>query len=146
MIKKKEDVECLEHIYSDLRNFLERYNNIKSISYNKKILVQKKLSLDRLHKKKIELEQFNKEYDKFMNETKEFRNIRNEKHPGAITSNQKDILDYIDGLNLIYNDFNSKKGKGLKILNKQQMLSRLPILLAQIQAGNNSNKLKNELR
>ena len=108
--------------------------------------MQKKLSLDRLHKKKIELEQFNKEYDKFMNETKEFRNIRNEKHPGAITSNQKDILDYIDGLNLIYNDFNSKKGKGLKTLTKQQMLSRLPILLAQIQAGNNSNKLKNELR
>ena len=26
------------------------------------------------------------------------------------------------------------------------MVSRLPILLAQIQAGNNSNKLKNELR
>ena len=40
----------------------------------------------------------------------------------------------------------SRKGKGLKILTTQQMLSRLPILLAQIQAGNNSNKLKNELR
>ena len=26
------------------------------------------------------------------------------------------------------------------------MLNRLPILLAQIKAGNNSNKLKNELR
>ena len=26
------------------------------------------------------------------------------------------------------------------------MVNRLPILLAQIQAGNNSNKLKNELR
>ena len=30
------------------------------------------------------------------------------------------------------------EGRGLKILSKQQMLSRLPILLAQIQAGNNS--------
>ena len=38
------------------------------------------------------------------------------------------------------------KGRGLKILSKQQMLSRFPILLAQIQAGNYSNKLKNELR
>ena len=37
-------------------------------------------------------------------------------------------------------------GSGLKILTKKQMLSRLPILLAQIQAGNNSIKLKNELR
>ena len=38
------------------------------------------------------------------------------------------------------------KGAGLKILNNKQMLNRLPILLAQIQAGNNSNKLKNEAR
>ena len=40
----------------------------------------------------------------------------------------------------------NKKGKGLKILTSQQMLSRLPILLAQIQAGYNSIKLKNETR
>ena len=33
-------------------------------------------------------------------------------------------------------------GSGLKILTNKQMLNRLPILLAQIQAGNNSNKLK----
>ena len=38
------------------------------------------------------------------------------------------------------------KGAGLKILTNKQMLHRLPILLAQIQAGNNSIKLKNEIR
>ena len=38
------------------------------------------------------------------------------------------------------------EGRGLKILSKQQMLIRLPILLAQIQAENNSKKLKNETR
>ena len=37
-------------------------------------------------------------------------------------------------------------GSGLKILTSKQMLNRLPILLAQIQAGNNSIKLKNEIR
>ena len=37
------------------------------------------------------------------------------------------------------------KGAGLKILTDKQMLNRLPILLAQIQAGNNSVKLKNEI-
>ena len=36
--------------------------------------------------------------------------------------------------------------KGLKILTPQQMLSRLPISLAQLKAGNNSEKLKNEIR
>ena len=40
----------------------------------------------------------------------------------------------------------NKKGKGLKILTNKQMLNHLPILLAQIQAGNNSNNLKNEIR
>ena len=37
-------------------------------------------------------------------------------------------------------------GSGLKILSNRKMLNRLPILLAQIQAGNNSSKLKNEAR
>ena len=37
-------------------------------------------------------------------------------------------------------------GSGLKILTNKQMLNRLPILLAQIQAGSNSIKLKNEIR
>ena len=38
------------------------------------------------------------------------------------------------------------KDAGLKILTDKQILNRLPILLAQIQAGNNSIKLKNEIR
>ena len=38
------------------------------------------------------------------------------------------------------------KGTGLKILTDKQMLNRLPILLAKIQAGNNSIKLNNEIR
>ena len=37
-------------------------------------------------------------------------------------------------------------GSGLKILTNKQMLNHLPILLAQIQAGNNLNELKNEAR
>ena len=37
-------------------------------------------------------------------------------------------------------------GQGLKILTPNQMLSRLPITLAQLNAGNNSEKLKNESR
>ena len=40
----------------------------------------------------------------------------------------------------------NQQGKGLKILTPNQMLSRLPIALAQLEAGNNSEKLKNEIR
>ena len=41
---------------------------------------------------------------------------------------------------------NQQEGQGIKILTPNQMLKRLPIALAQLQAGNNSNKLKNEIR
>ena len=40
----------------------------------------------------------------------------------------------------------NQQGKGLKILTPNQMLSRLPISLAQLKTGNNSEKLKNEIR
>ena len=39
-----------------------------------------------------------------------------------------------------------QSGEGLQILTPNQMLSRLPITLAQLKAGNNSEKLKNEIR
>ena len=38
------------------------------------------------------------------------------------------------------------EGKGLKILTPNQMLKRLPIALAQVKAGNNSESLLNEIR
>ena len=39
-----------------------------------------------------------------------------------------------------------KKEKGLKILKPKKMLSRLPITLAQLKAGYNSEKVKNKVR
>ena len=39
-----------------------------------------------------------------------------------------------------------KKGKELKVLTPKQILQRLPIALAQIKAGNNSESLLNEIR
>ena len=46
-------------------------------------------------------------------------------------------------------DFNNKQnqiGQGLKTLTPNQMVSRLPISLAQLKAGNNFEKLKNDIR
>ena len=46
-------------------------------------------------------------------------------------------------------DFNNKQnqiGEGLKTLTPNQMVSRLPISLAQLKAGNNFEKLKNDIR
>ena len=52
-----------------------------------------------------------------------------------------DIIEYI-----LYLNEENQKGQGLKILTPDQVLCRLPISLAQLNAGNNSEKLKNETR
>ena len=44
-------------------------------------------------------------------------------------------------------DFNrQEQGQGLKTSTPNQMLSRLSISIAQLKAGNNSEKLKNEIK
>ena len=40
----------------------------------------------------------------------------------------------------------NQKGEGIKMLMPSPMLTRLPVSLAQLKAGNNSEKLKNEIR
>ena len=44
---------------------------------------------------------------------------------------------------ILYFNNNDKEGSGLNILTPSQILSRLPISLAQSKTGNNSEKLKN---
>ena len=65
---------------------------------------------------------------------------------GAEKNEEKKILKIISKIL----DFNlnerKQRGQGLKIPTPNQMLSRLPISLAQLKSGNNSEKLKNEIR
>ena len=60
-----------------------------------------------------------------------------------IQENEK-IIDIVERIL----EFNNKiqSGQGLKILTPNQMLSRLPISLAQLKAGNNSAKFKIKTR
>ena len=60
-----------------------------------------------------------------------------------IEENEK-IIDIVERI-LYFNQLNYS-GKGLKILTSNQMLSRLAISLAQLNAGNNSEKRKSEIR
>ena len=59
---------------------------------------------------------------------------------------QPDEIVRVVKMILDFNELKQQKGQGIKILTPKQMLNRLPIALAQLQAGNNSNKLKNEIR
>ena len=47
---------------------------------------------------------------------------------------------------ILYFNQLEQQGSGLKVLTPNQMFSRLPITLAQLNAKNNSEKLKNEIR
>ena len=59
------------------------------------------------------------------------------------TENPNEIVNLVENI-LEFN--RQQQGQGLKILTPSQMLSRLPNSLAQLKAGNNSEKLKNEIR
>ena len=68
---------------------------------------------------------------------------------GANKGKGKKILGIVNKIICINSNEQKQKGqkqKGLKIMTPNQMLSRLPISLSQLNAGNNSEKLKNEIR
>ena len=80
---------------------------------------------------------------KVLNRTKiSIKKVSEDRKP-MIEENEKmiNIVEHI----LYFNQL-EQKGGGLKILIPNQMFSRLPITLAQLKAGNNSEKLKNKIR
>ena len=134
--------------YED-KNVYIRYNKNKNKFDTEEITK----SLKKLRNKLINFSEFNEVYNKFMDNVVKFEYYKSEKEPGSVSPNQERIRRYVKSLKHIVDLYNlksssdtSKKGEGLKILTNKQMLNRLPILLTQIQAGNNSIKLKNETR
>ena len=82
-------------------------------------------------------------YNVFIDDFDKFSKVIKKKQPGARGPNQKKLLDYGNELKKVIEKSFSPSGSGPTILTPQQMLARLPILLAQIKAGNNSLQLKN---
>ena len=146
----------------ELNNKID-YDNLKYVvvSSGKKIdfdsLENPITFLNDIKKGKISLEEAK-------NKQKNYRNYLNVMRRGNKNANQKKALANI---NIHFNSRNNaikfiedygsmileakklakeQEGTGLKILTPNQMLKRLPIALAQIKAGNNSEKLLNEIR
>ena len=61
---------------------------------------------------------------------------------------RKEGIKFYDDYSLMMSEAKVKATKriGFKILTPKQMLQRLPIALAQVKAGNNSESLLNEIR
>ena len=105
-------------------------------------------------------------FSEVKNKQNEFLNKLNNIKIGKKTTEQKEVInnlekfylsreevinffrDYIEMLSDAKYDAkqNETKGTGLKILTPKQMLQRLPIALAQVKAGNNSESLLNKIR
>ena len=105
-------------------------------------------------------------FDDALKRQNEFLNKLNEVKIGKKTIEQKETIDNLEKFYKsreevinFFRDYgkivldaaykskeNETKGKGLKILTPKQMLQRLPIALAQVKAGNNSESLLNEIR
>ena len=76
--------------------------------------------------------------------------IKNQNLP-ALIEGVEEILIFLEKIDMAELESEEEaeqrqRGQGLKIMIPSQLITRLPILLLQVKAGNNSNKLKNEMR
>ena len=89
--------------------------------------------LNKLNEVKIGKKEVINNFNKFYNSREEVINFF------------RDYIEMLSDANY-YAKQDETKGIGLKILTPKQMLQRLPIALAQVKAGNNSESLLNEIR
>ena len=127
----------VEYIENKSRNinydlFENYFNHVVSSALAKKLCETKnKKKNDKLVEKiKNSWSNLKDGIEKMSEDEKEFE------QPDKILKIVKEILNFN----------RQEQGQGLKILTPNQMLCRLPISLAQLKAGNNSEKLKNEIR
>ena len=99
--------------------------------------------VNKIANRKIGKNKATKEYNNLVNKVEQIAKLR-------FTPHRQKMLKTFNYLGEIFNgpagEESATEGKGLKILTPNQMLSRLPISLAQLNAGNNSEELKNKIR
>ena len=117
-----------KELFNAIKNNQIKFSEVK----NKQNEFLNKLSNIKIGKKTTEQKEVINNLEKFYNSREEVINF---------------FRDYIEMLSDANYDSkqNETKGKGLKILTPKQMLQRLPIALAQVKAGNNSESLLNEI-
>ena len=161
-IKGKNDNE-LELI----KNFITKINNVtfnnKNKAENELKKLKQKVTNDTLRQeiiKNLEKDLFEEKYEESIAERVKTRRQNTQRTFAPSSPPKKDYaaetdeyLKYIEEQKKDRSKFSDEydsnelsSGSGLKILTNKQMLNRLSILLAQIQAGNNSESLKNEIR
>ena len=118
-----------KELFNKIKNNQIRFSVVK----NKQNEFLNKLSNIKIGKKTVKQKEVLNNLEKFYNSREEVINF---------------FRGYIEMLSNTNYDAkqDETKGTGIKILTPKQMLQRLPIALAQVKAGNNSESLLNEIR
>ena len=134
IIKKRTVKKVIDISWIDNTQLFNKISNDVTSRYNKNKESFALLSIQNF------LDNINNEHIKNKNDPREeLKTLKNNVKNGELKHIVKELERAIFG-------YEESSGLGLKILTNKQMLNRLPILLTQIQAGNNSIKLRNEAR
>ena len=113
--------------------------------------------LNDIKKGKISIQEAKDKQENYYNYLSKIRKGNKSANQKRTLANINILFNARDNAIKFYEDYSSmilearklareQQGKGPKILTPNQMLKRLPIALAQIKAGNNSERLLNEIR
>ena len=125
--------------------FRERFYSVKIFDNKYEVVKLKNKADDKQPKLETQNEplELDKEkepkFEESIAETTEFRNQKSDEQPD--TADMPDLESEESAPQR-----RNQQGKGLKIVTPNQMLSRLSISLTQLKAGNNFEKLENEIR
>ena len=127
-----------------MRNDIERLKGLEEVNLNQADMLNIYFMTNEI------FTEIHSEYKQVDNEHALFRTKIDEKKTRITTQQSDEQLDTTDMPDL-ESELSAaqrryQQGKRLKILTPYQMLRRLPISLTQLKAGNNSEKLKNEIR
>ena len=144
-IKEEEEEEESDELRDVVKKFIEYIENeSKRINYDLlkdyfNLVVPSALVKQLYATKNDNLVEEIKSRRSNLKEEKMSQNEKEIKQPDTILKIIKEILNF-------NKEIQKQRCLGLKILRPDQILSRLPITLAQLNTGNNSGKRKNEIR
>ena len=142
-----------EKLVYDIGKYKYDFRKFKTIRTFGKDIYEGKITLEQADEEQSDL---SSDIDKLIKETKPKSAVKKSQRKTVM----KNLRDFINARELVLNGFKSKLfltksvGSGIlstnqskfKILTPKKMLQRLPITLAQVKAGNNSQYLLNEIR
>ena len=145
--KEQEEQKPTKDDYKTLiEQIIDEETNINDDLFNKYFKFQRPSDMFTLLNKTNDTEKNNKLVSLINSGLKDLKEEIKKMSEVEIKTETPELIVEIVKKFLKFNKQNQQKGQGIKILTPNQMLNRLPIALAQLQAGNNSNKLKNEIR